>query len=114
MNLNDKALHKIIVERLPFKVATLSAQYDTPSPYGGGLGVLGEPDVSNFLTDSENCFQKGWGIYVLRSYATPIAWAYEDGNGHVFWRQVNDKFSKTTTRHQNIIREALTTLWSAA
>ena len=114
MNLNDKALHKIIVERLPFSIASLSAQYDTPSPYGGGLGVLTDPDVTNFLTDSENCFQKGWGIYVIRSYATPIAWAYEDAEGLVFWRQVNNKFSKTTTRHQNIIREALTTLWSAA
>ena len=114
MNLNDKALHKIIVGRLPFTAASMSAKYDTPSPYGGGTGVLGEPDVTNFRNDSEACFQNGWGIYVIRSYATPIAWAYKDSEGHVFWRQVNNKFSKTTSRHQGIIREALTIEWSAA
>lgn len=40
--------------------------------------------------------------YVVYSYWTPIAWFADDT-----WYVVEDKFSVTTTRHQNIVREAL-------
>ena len=42
-------------------------------------------------------------IYVIRSYATAIAWQNEDG----CWVMPDDKYSPTTSKHQSTIRYAL-------
>lgn len=43
--------------------------------------------------------------YVVWSYAEPIAWHVSDGEDH--WVVVHDKFSSTTSRHQSIVRDAM-------
>jgi hypothetical protein len=40
--------------------------------------------------------------YTVLSYGTPIAWHTPEG-----WFVVEDKFSKTTSRHQSVTRAAL-------
>ena len=48
--------------------------------------------------------EAGWdGIYVVYSYKTPIAWRLPDGR----WRLLERKFSRTTTGHQTLVRQAL-------
>ena len=42
-------------------------------------------------------------IYVVRSYATAIAWQNHDGT----WVMPDDKYSVTTSKHQGTIRYAL-------
>ncbi len=37
--------------------------------------------------------------YVVYSYATPIAWHAQDGT----WYVPDERYSQTTTRHQNVI-----------
>lgn len=40
--------------------------------------------------------------YIVMSYGTPIAWHYEAG-----WYVVEQKFSVTTSKHQNYVRRAI-------
>jgi hypothetical protein len=44
-----------------------------------------------------------FGVYVIYSYGTPIAW-HTEGNG---WYVVEQKFSVTTSKHQNYVRRAI-------
>ena len=41
-------------------------------------------------------------VYVIWSYDTPIAWFDEEG-----WYVVSQKFSQTTSKHQNLTRRAI-------
>ena len=42
------------------------------------------------------------GLYVVYSYGTPIAWRGLEG-----WYVVSQKFSQTTSKHQNLTRRAI-------
>ena len=42
-------------------------------------------------------------LYVIRSYATAIAWQNNDGT----WIMPDDKYSVTTSKHQSTVRYAL-------
>jgi hypothetical protein len=41
--------------------------------------------------------------YVVKSYATPIAWKLDDGT----WEVPAEKYSVTTSRHQSVVRRAV-------
>ena len=41
--------------------------------------------------------------YVVKSYATPIAWKLDDGT----WEVPAEKYSVTTSRHQSFVRRAV-------
>ena len=43
-------------------------------------------------------------VYVVRSYATPIAWQNRNGE----WIVPGTKYSPTTSKHQGTVRHALT------
>lgn len=47
--------------------------------------------------------------FVVYSYATPIAWAKRRWDG-LWWTIIDEKFSVTTSRHQNIVRRTVGTL----
>jgi hypothetical protein len=61
-----------------------------------GTGRL-EPDWSGVLRRDEP-------DYAIYSYATPIAWRSQRGH----WRIPPESYSRTTSRHQKLIRAALT------
>ena len=42
-------------------------------------------------------------VYVVRSYATAIAWQNHDGT----WVMPDDRYSPTTSKHQSTVRRAL-------
>jgi hypothetical protein len=58
---------------------------------------------SNRLSQAEgNLFIQTEGIdYTVYSYDTPIAWHTPQG-----WHFVGQKFSQTTSKHQNLVRRA--------
>lgn len=77
-------------------------------PFANGTGSLtgapggGHPDASGWLAGNDLF---AWQHdardveYVVRSYATPIAWLRADGT----WYEVAQKFSRTTSCHQGLI-----------
>ncbi|MGH3878087.1 MAG: hypothetical protein ACRDSK_13740 [Actinophytocola sp.] len=65
-----------------------------------GTGMLEGPE----LTDYRDAF-KGGPVYVVRSYATPIAWT--PATGPLSWTVPTTTYSPTTTQHQHTVRYAV-------
>jgi hypothetical protein len=91
MNQRD-AIH-YIASRQEFKASALEGRA------GGSLSP------SNRLSEAEaNQFIRTEGIgYTVYSYDTPIAW-HTEAHG---WHLVEQKFSSTTSKHQNYVRRAV-------
>lgn len=90
MNQRD-AIH-YIATRQEFKASALSGHSHTE-----GTGRLSDS------LDRERFFQDIEGIdYAVYSYGTPIAWHSAEG-----WYVVEQKFSVTTSKHQNYVRRAI-------
>ena len=71
----------------------------------GLLSVLGQlPDEWRALWHAH----KGEIVYAIWSYETPIAWKLSDGTWHV----PNVKYSVTTTKQQNKVATAISTMGS--
>lgn len=83
-----------IPQRLPFKASALSGGTDTDS-----LGILPEP----YREEYKAAEKLGQITYVVRSYATPIAWVLDSGEVVV----PDVKYSATSSNHQTIARFAL-------
>lgn len=75
--------------------ATLTGEW---SDYVGFTGHLGSE-----LQDLMRKHAKSGDIYIVRSYATPIAWYTE----HHGWYETGEKHSITTTNHQHAISLAI-------
>ncbi len=69
---------------------THGALYARTDPCGIGSGRLNQAEAAQFWTDRPDI------VYVVVSYATPIAWVTRSGRVH----RVAQKFSVTTTKHQ--------------
>lgn len=93
-----KAAHTYIANAEEFNAGNLSGEH---RPRGAVYpGRLTGPDRVAFLADALNI------RYVVRSYVTPIAWLTVTDSGerrHV----VTQKFSVTTSRHQNALPESI-------
>jgi hypothetical protein len=83
-----------IGNRKSFRTHGSLAGTDQPSPLGGRLSGS-ERQKYNYDYPSMD--------YVVTSYDTPIAW-HTPNEG---WYVVKEKFSSTTSRHQNIVRMSL-------
>lgn len=88
--------HIYIQHRVPFQGNSMHARR---VPWNGQIrmGMLNENDRRLLTADNE-----AGDLYVVWSYDTPIAW-YVKGA----WRIVTQKFSRTTSRHQSVVRRAL-------
>ena len=84
-------LRRALRERLPFK--TGGALYGTDKSAYTSYGHLNDSEVSKFERDRERM------TFIVYSYATPIAWALDDGTVH----KVDQRFSVTTSRHQSFL-----------
>jgi len=62
-----------------------------------GVGVMYGSALDRFKQDEMRI------RYVVKSYATPIAWKLEDGS----WVVPAEKYSITTSRHQSVVRRAV-------
>lgn len=61
------------------------------------MGMLNDDERRRLEAENEHNT-----VYVVWSYNTPIAWCVADA-----WHFVTRKFSPTTSRHQSIVRRAL-------
>jgi hypothetical protein len=62
-----------------------------------GAGMLNDEETARY----NDAVSKGID-YIVYSYSTPIAWHGFDG-----WYVVEQKFSVTTSKHQNYVRRAI-------
>lgn len=89
MNQRD-AIH-YIATRQEFRASALEGRV-----YGVGDGRLDEQETARYKQDLNSV------MYWVYSYSTPIAWYTPDG-----WYMVEQKFSPTTSKHQNYVRRAI-------
>ena len=80
-----------ISSKKPFQASALSGVEGTTGP--------------GYMSDDETReYRKSNPTYTVRSYGTPIAW-----HGDAGWQQSTTKYSRTTSKHQNIVKRALNT-----
>lgn len=89
--LNQKDAIHYITTRQQFTASALSG-----STYSLGGGRLGGKDLAALEAGVNGA------DYFVYSYDTPIAWHSLDG-----WYVVSQKFSVTTSKHQNLVRRAI-------
>ena len=94
MNQRD-AIHYIMT-RQPFKASALTGEFKEYTP---NTGRLNSEESAKLHQD----FAQALDAYVVFSYSTPIAWFTTLGG----WYVVEQKFSPTTSKHQNFTRRAI-------
>ena len=94
--LNQRDAIHYIATRQEFKASALSGKFEQYRPQTGRLNVW----ESDKLTESREVSKE---MYVVYSYGTPIAW-HTQAYG---WYVVEQKFSVTTSKHQNYVRQAI-------
>jgi hypothetical protein len=93
--LNQRDAIHYISERKEFTASALSGAFKRYTPETGRLNAT---ETAKLIEDSQGI----GGLYVVYSYGTPIAWHSLDG-----WYVVEQKFSVTTSKHQNYVRRAI-------
>lgn len=78
-----------IASKVPFQASALS-------------GVEGTTGPGRMSDDETREYRQANPSYTVRSYGTPIAW-----HGDAGWHMSSTKYSPTTSRHQSIVRAAL-------
>lgn len=94
MNQRD-AIHYIATGQ-EFKASSLSGVNANVSGLSGAFGRLNAEEFAQFKQDETRV------DYVVYSYGTPIAWRTNEA-----WYVVEQKFSVTTSKHQNYVRRAI-------
>jgi hypothetical protein len=80
----------------------------TASALSGSSGKEWTPDAGRLNAEEYAKLKEAtqtrpeW-VYVVYSYGTPIAWRIDGGE----WYVVEQKFSVTTSKHQNYVRRAI-------
>jgi len=90
------AIH-YITTRKDFKASALSGVNANTSGLQGAYGRLDPDEFARFKAVEIQV------DYVVYSYGTPIAW-HTEAHG---WYVVEQKFSVTTSKHQNYVRRAV-------
>jgi hypothetical protein len=95
--LNQRDAIHYIATRQEFKASALSGTNVNASGLNGAYGRLDYEEFAKFKNVETQV------DYVVYSYGTPIAW-HTDTYG---WYVVEQKFSVTTSKHQNYVRRAI-------
>ena len=88
--------HIYVAALAPFRGNSMHAHTVMPGT-DISTGMLNDDDRRRLYASN-----KANHVYVVWSYNTPIAWCVNGG-----WHVVTQKFSRTTSRHQSIVRRAL-------
>jgi hypothetical protein len=94
--LNQRDAIHYVMTRQEFKASALSGTYKDYTPSEGRLNREEYEILESAMNESRVAF-------VVFSYGTPIAW-HTDARG---WYVVSQKFSVTTSKHQNLTRHAI-------
>jgi hypothetical protein len=81
---------------------SIAAKEDFEGSNLSGQSVSYTPDSGRMSRDEADRMASEKPNYVVKSYATPIAWHGEKG-----WSMAKDKHSSTTSRHQSVVRGAI-------
>ena len=92
--LNQKDAEHYIATRREFKASALWGDF---SKYTPQQGRMSSNEYQKFAIKFEE------GSFIVWSYGTPIALCTEGGE----WHLVEQKFSVTTSKHQNLTRRAI-------
>lgn len=92
-----RQIPSLIAARKPFKGNSMTGEVIDRTDFANSVGVLFS-DAGRLNFDEGNRFRADFAhiVYVVRSYATPIAWVLDDGTTY----KVGQKFSVTTSKHQ--------------
>ena len=93
-NVNQRDARHYIAIRREFKASALWGDFAKYTPRQGEMNA---EEYAKFTAKFEE------GAYVVWSYSTPIALCTEEGE----WYVVEQKFSVTTSKHQNYVRRAI-------
>ena len=88
---NQRDAEHYIATRQEFRASALEGRV-----YGVGNGRLDPEETARYNQDLNSV------IYWVYSYSTPIAWYTPEG-----WYTVSQKFSMTTSKHQSVVRRAI-------
>lgn len=94
--LNQRDAIHYIATRQEFKASALSGVNVNEQGLSGAFGRLDAQEFAQIKQDETRI------DYAVYSYGTPIAWHTLEG-----WYVVEQKFSVTTSKHQNYIRRAI-------
>jgi hypothetical protein len=94
--LNQRDAIHYVMTRQEFKASALSGTYKDYTPSEGRLNREEYEILESAMNESKVAF-------VVYSYGTPIAW-HTDARG---WYVVSQKFSVTTSKHQNLVRRGI-------
>lgn len=95
--LNQRDAIHYIATRQAFKASALSGS--SYKDYYVSEGRLNREEYAIL----EQAVRGSEWVYVVFSYGTPIAWHIDGGD----WYVVEQKFSVTTSKHQNYVRRAI-------
>jgi hypothetical protein len=95
--LNQRDAEHYIATRQEFKASALTGVNANENGLLGAFGRLNAEEFAQFKQDEIRV------NYIVYSYGTPIAW-HTDAEG---WYVVSQKFSVTTSKHQNLTRRAI-------
>lgn len=98
--LTNHECHALIHERKPFVNAqgSLSGRIEYP---GGVMSIGKLPD--EWRAELLKAFSQGEHVYVVFSYATPIAWAISTNGVYGEWIKPPVKYSSTTSNHWGMV-----------
>ena len=91
----------LVSSREPFEGNSMSAQHVKAHPKGYDVGYTGHLPKAEEGRYQDDLRAAG-KLYVVYSYATPIAWGPLDGPLYV----PDVRYSVTTSKHQGIVRRA--------
>lgn len=95
--LNQKDAEHYIATRKQFTASALRG-----SSCKGWVPEAGRLNAEEYAKLDQTVRYGSEWVYVVWSYDTPIAWFDEEG-----WYVVSQKFSVTTSKHQNLIKRAI-------
>jgi hypothetical protein len=93
--INQRDAEHYISTRQEFKASALSGVNVNLNGLNGAWGRLNPEEFARLKADETRI------EYAVYSYGTPIAWHTAQG-----WHIVGQKFSMTTSKHQNLVRRA--------
>ena len=108
MTLNYRQIQDALAHRQEFKGNSMSARYHWHGDFSPKHGELCEDEIVK-LEQAWQSVTKFQGLYVVSSYATPIAWAITPlttTSMRIFLpaHLVDQKFSVTTSKGQGYVR----------
>ena len=108
MTLNYRQIQEALANRQEFKGNSMSARYHWHGDFSPQHGLLCEDEIVK-LEKAWQSVTQSQGLYVVSSYATPIAWAITPLTLYgmrIFLpaHLVDQKFSVTTSKGQGYVR----------